>query len=532
MATNKLLLFDEARNNMLSDDEYTNSNQRLNGVQQGIASSQLQNKVLFQHSMVAFALGKIMGDNGYDANDLNVDTFVDSLSKTLMQSSVNKVDINEAQDRLADKNESIILSRLSAFGTGICDNEAIVIVIAHAPEGFDFETNLSTNWSSSDSYSLYRFGNDGYLFRKVLAGTGTSAVQNLAKSGSFTLNLLYAAGYDGPATINVPYQKGAATITEFNITSSSSPYIEITSSRQISFSDSVDHIDVVLIGGGSGGSGGGGGGRGGQQDSSATQGGSGGGNGGSTVGGGGGGGAGLPGNNGSIVRQTSVSVVAGTLYPIVIGSGGRGGSGGSGATSSGAVGSDGGSGGAGGSTTAFGFTASGGSSVSGYTGGGGNGGNGTLTSSGSTTSGASGSSSSFVDVTSETLSIFDELNVIRKYGGVSGSGGGGGGGYAGNAPTEATGSRAGGNGSGKGGRGGSGALYTRYAGDNGSSGNSALSGQTYGGGGSGGSGGGGGGGGSKYYSHSVSYDPGNGGSGGRGGSGANGAVFIKLYYKS
>ena len=46
MASTNFKLFDENKTNMMSDTEYNINTQRLNGVQAGIASSQLQNKTL------------------------------------------------------------------------------------------------------------------------------------------------------------------------------------------------------------------------------------------------------------------------------------------------------------------------------------------------------------------------------------------------------------------------------------------------------------------------------------------------------
>ena len=46
MPTNNFKLFDENKANIMSDTEYNKNTQRLNGVQAGVASSQLQNKTL------------------------------------------------------------------------------------------------------------------------------------------------------------------------------------------------------------------------------------------------------------------------------------------------------------------------------------------------------------------------------------------------------------------------------------------------------------------------------------------------------
>ncbi len=98
MASTNFKLFDENKTNMMSDTEYNINTQRLNGVQTGIASSQLQNKTLYQTSLVAYALAQIMMQNGYDANDSAVvSAFVGNMSNSLLQKVLDKATSAEAQ---------------------------------------------------------------------------------------------------------------------------------------------------------------------------------------------------------------------------------------------------------------------------------------------------------------------------------------------------------------------------------------------------------------------------------------------------
>lgn len=98
MATNNIKIFDENKGNMMSTQEYSTNAQRLNGVQQGIASSMLQNKTLYQLSLVAYAIGQMMVNNGLDANDDNaVSAFVGNLANTIVQKVVDKASTAEAQ---------------------------------------------------------------------------------------------------------------------------------------------------------------------------------------------------------------------------------------------------------------------------------------------------------------------------------------------------------------------------------------------------------------------------------------------------
>ena len=98
MASTNFKLFDENKTNMMSDAEYNINTQRLNGVQAGIASSQLQNKTLYQTSLVSYALAQIMMQNGYDANDsAAVSAFVSNISDSLLQKVLDKSTSSEAQ---------------------------------------------------------------------------------------------------------------------------------------------------------------------------------------------------------------------------------------------------------------------------------------------------------------------------------------------------------------------------------------------------------------------------------------------------
>ena len=102
MPSSNILLFDANKANMMSDEQYNTNTQRLNGVQSGIASSQLQNKTLYQVSLVAYAIAQIMNQNGLDANDTAaVSAFVANLSGTMLQKVADLATTQEAQAGVA-----------------------------------------------------------------------------------------------------------------------------------------------------------------------------------------------------------------------------------------------------------------------------------------------------------------------------------------------------------------------------------------------------------------------------------------------
>ena len=102
MASSNIKLFDENKGNMLTDTEFNISTQRLNGLQTGVASSQLQNKAMYQASLVAYAIAQVMMQNGKNANDTDaVSTFVSNLSNTMLQKVYDLATTEEAKAGVA-----------------------------------------------------------------------------------------------------------------------------------------------------------------------------------------------------------------------------------------------------------------------------------------------------------------------------------------------------------------------------------------------------------------------------------------------
>ena len=98
MASSNIKLFDENKGNMLSDSEFNSSTQRMNGLQAGVASSKLQNKAMYQTSLMAYAIAQVMMQNGKNANDTDaVSTFVANLSGTMFQKVYDLATTSEAQ---------------------------------------------------------------------------------------------------------------------------------------------------------------------------------------------------------------------------------------------------------------------------------------------------------------------------------------------------------------------------------------------------------------------------------------------------
>nr|DAT68228.1 MAG TPA: hypothetical protein [Caudoviricetes sp.] len=153
MAVNNIKIFDQNKANMLTDEAYNSNTQRINGVQQGIASSQLQNKTLYQVSLVAYAIGQMMQANGLDANDADaVSTFANNMSQTIMQKVLDKANSDEA---IAGTNNTKFITPLtlkaavgSYTGRNLKNNDfrsyttVLAAANAAAPGGTFFATNV------------------------------------------------------------------------------------------------------------------------------------------------------------------------------------------------------------------------------------------------------------------------------------------------------------------------------------------------------------------------------------------------------
>lgn len=121
MPKNNFKLFDENKSNMMTDVEYNINAQRLNGVQSGVASSQLQNKTLYQTALMCYALAQLMAANGYDANDADaVSTFVNNMSRSMVQKVVDKASADDVVNKTAGK--WIDAKQLGELKENVADN--------------------------------------------------------------------------------------------------------------------------------------------------------------------------------------------------------------------------------------------------------------------------------------------------------------------------------------------------------------------------------------------------------------------------
>ena len=187
MASTNFKLFDENKTNMMSDTEYNINTQRLNGVQAGIASSQLQNKTLHQTSLVAYSLAQIMMQNGYDANDsAAVSAFVGNMSNSLLQKVLDKATSAEAQAGTVT-NKWISPATMKAAALLLSGGTMSGIL----DMGGNRITNLGTPTADSDAITK-EYANSKYGSKILVSSTPVvvnSSGATDAYNGSFDLNL-------------------------------------------------------------------------------------------------------------------------------------------------------------------------------------------------------------------------------------------------------------------------------------------------------------------------------------------------------
>lgn len=137
MASTNIKLFDENKSNMMSDADYGTNTQRANGVQTGVASSELQNKFQYQMSLVAYAVAQLMMANGRNAVDTDaVATFVGNLSNSIVQKVLDKA---SSADMTAGTNNAKWVTPA---------------LVANAPKGIDANVTLSsTGWTQTTDAS-------------------------------------------------------------------------------------------------------------------------------------------------------------------------------------------------------------------------------------------------------------------------------------------------------------------------------------------------------------------------------------------
>lgn len=193
MAQNNFKIFDQNKVNMQSDTDYTNNTQRLNGVQQGIASSSLNNKALYQASTMNAAIAGFMNDNGQDATDANLLTLKNNYSAALTNFSNNTNSVIEsypvksgvtfsAGDPVDIINDEVTISKSENDGLLVLNNNYMDVIYQ-----FD-ETYLYT----AKDLTIYQYTLTDGVFHQSATFTVEQSAQEITSLCKYNNTTLFA----------------------------------------------------------------------------------------------------------------------------------------------------------------------------------------------------------------------------------------------------------------------------------------------------------------------------------------------------
>ena len=114
MVSTNFLVFDEGKQNMMSDGDYSANTQRARGVTPGIAYPNLHNKLYYQVSVMAKAIADFMVAQGANASDEDVEQLTDDISNAF----TNFVD-NQTKDVYLPLSGGTMKGNINASGYNI-----------------------------------------------------------------------------------------------------------------------------------------------------------------------------------------------------------------------------------------------------------------------------------------------------------------------------------------------------------------------------------------------------------------------------
>lgn len=186
MASTNIKLFDENKSNMMPDAEYGSNTQRANGVQTGVASSELQNKFQYQMSLVGYAIAQLMMANGKDALDsAEVSTFVGNLSDSVVQKVLDKATDNDME---LQTSETKWVSPKNIKGAPKEDKYAVTLPTASWVADED-DWQMSITFSTGTANSQVDLQADKTAIKQMLED-GTSAIYVTNNGGTFTVHAI------------------------------------------------------------------------------------------------------------------------------------------------------------------------------------------------------------------------------------------------------------------------------------------------------------------------------------------------------
>lgn len=206
MVSTNFLVFDEGKQNMMSDGDYSANTQRARGVTPGIAYPNLHNKLYYQVSVMAKAIADFMVAQGANASDEDVEQLTADISTAF----TNFVD-NKTKDVYLPLSGGTMKGNINANGYNITATKFIGNLQGKA-DSADLATKANQDSQGQTINTTYVKGITGSnATLTVTKGNGTTSTVTINNVGNSTKATQDSQGQ----AINTTYIKG---ITASNAT--------------------------------------------------------------------------------------------------------------------------------------------------------------------------------------------------------------------------------------------------------------------------------------------------------------------------
>ncbi len=127
MANNNFKVFDENQTNIMSDEEYALHTQRADGVQSGVANSQLHNKIYRQATIMVKALADFIASQEYDATDADAALLAQNLRDALSKFARAPLNTHKTKTPLDHPDGSVTTPKLSNTGVAAGTYKSVTV---------------------------------------------------------------------------------------------------------------------------------------------------------------------------------------------------------------------------------------------------------------------------------------------------------------------------------------------------------------------------------------------------------------------
>lgn len=151
MANNNFKVFDENQTNIMSDEEYALHTQRADGVQSGVANSQLHNKIYRQATIMVKALADFIAGQEYDATDADAALLAQNLRDALSKFAIAPLNTHKTKTPLDHPDGSVTTPKLSDTGVAAGTYKSVTVDVKGRVTGGTNPTTLG-GYGITDAY--------------------------------------------------------------------------------------------------------------------------------------------------------------------------------------------------------------------------------------------------------------------------------------------------------------------------------------------------------------------------------------------